>query len=56
MIAPDDMLVAAIASSVRRAPRRRRPRLDRGMIAQAHAAWRRLRLELFAGVRPVDIS
>lgn len=56
MIAPEDMLVAVTAASLR-VPRRRPPRMTRRearyLIDRALAAWPRVRGTLFADIRQV---
>ena len=59
MIGTEDMLVAAVAASLRRTSRARRASRSRdrdNAIARALIAWPRIRRELFAGVRRADAA
>jgi hypothetical protein len=53
MIAPDHMLAATIAESLKRPPQRMRRLEYQRAIAGALDAWKRVRVELFSGVRRI---
>jgi hypothetical protein len=59
VVGPDDLLTAAVASSLRRKParphRRRLGPADRFVIDGAIEAWKRLRHELFGHVRQIAV-